>query len=754
MIRRHALHWTLGGQLLLTLTGVALIPLALIVVVFVWQTRAILTAQTGDVFVALAVSESQRLKEELTREIDALQNLASGEMFYTWLISTSETDMVGLSSDERVAHFQAREMAWVDGTDQVLRASILFNSISKELNDFVLDFPGHTQLLLTDRYGRLTAAGGETPEHYYYGDQTWWRAAWNDGEGGIYAGSLPLTSDGDGAMIEIAVPVKFGFAVRGVLHSQFAIDKLNIFSNAPAHIIALGKTGELSLVNDTGLLLYSSNPARVRTQLPQGIRDDLTATPSGWDIHTAEAGQRIITSHAALVTGAEHPYLDTLRWSIMVQQSEDEALASVRRLTQLASLSGLLALGLSIAVGGWTARRLARPIRDLTNTASMMASGQLGGVAKISGPLELRTLAESFNSMTTQLRNLIEGLEQRVAERTHDLETRTRYLQATAEVAHSASSVLDPAQLLSRIVTLISEQFGFYHTGIFLLDSSGEWAVLQAASSEGGQRMLARGHRLQVGQQGIVGYTTGRGEPHIVSDVGADAVYFDNPDLPETRSEMALPLRARGEIIGALDVQSTEPGAFGQEDVAVLQTLADQVAIAISNARLFQQAQESLAAERRAYSLLSRRAWQESLAARPALGYRYDQNGVTPLNGHPRAHQPAEGLPELTLSVKVRGQVIGTVNAHKPKDSDRWTEEEVTLMQTLTDQLGVALESARLYEDSQRRAAREQLTSQVTARMRETLDMDTVLQTALREIGERLGIAEIEVRIGGIQRVL
>jgi GAF domain-containing protein len=750
MIRRRALHWTLGGQLLLTLTGVAIISLALIVAVVVWQTRAILTAQTGDAFIALAVSESQRLQEELSREVNTLQNMAIGETFYTWLISTSETDMVGLSSDERAAHFQARETAWVDGTDQVLRASVLFNSISKELNDFVLDFPGHTQLLLTDRYGRLMAAGGDTPEHYYYGDQTWWRAAWNDGEGGIYVGSLPLTIDGEGAMIEIAVPVKFGFAVRGVLHSQFAIDELNIFSNAPSHIISLGKTGELTLVNDTGLLLYSSNPARVGKQLPEGMRDDLNSTPSGWDTHPAEAGQRIIYSHAALTPGSEHPYLDTLRWSIMVQQNEAEALASVRRLTQLACLSGLLALGLSIVVGGWTARRLARPIRDLTNTASTMAGGELGVMARISGPLELRTLAESFNSMTTQLRTLVEGLEQRVAERTHDLERRTRYLQATAEVAHSASSVLDPAQLLSRSVTLISEQFGFYHTGIFLLDSSGEWAVLQAASSEGGQRMLARGHRLRVGQQGIVGYTTGRGEPHIVSDVRADSVYFDNPDLLETRSEMALPLRAQGEIIGALDVQSTEPDAFGQEDVAVLQTLADQVAMAISNARLFQQAQESLAAERRAYSLLSRRAWQEALGARPTPGYRYDQNGVTPLNGHPYAYQPAERLPELTLSVKVRGQVIGTVNAHKPKDTDQWTEEEVALMETLTDQLGMALESARLYEDTQRRAAREELTSQVTARMRETLDMDTVLQTALREIGERLDIAEAEVRIGGI----
>jgi GAF domain-containing protein len=345
-------------------------------------------------------------------------------------------------------------------------------------------------------------------------------------------------------------------------------------------------------------------------------------------------------------------------------------------------------------------------------------------------------------------------------ERTHDLTRRARHLEATAEVARDATSVLDLQDLLSQVVTLVSEQFGFYHTGIFLLDPTSEWAVLQAASSEGGRRMLVRGHRLKVGEVGIVGYVTGRGEPRIALDVGEDAVFFDNPDLPDTRSEMALPLRARGEIIGALDVHSTEPEAFSEEDVAVLQTLADQVAMAISNARLFQQAQESLEAERRAYGELSREAWAEMVRARPGLGYRYEEGGVTPLAGHPlsqserggdgveRRSELVEELPELALPVRVRGQVIGTINAHKPGDMSEWTAQEVALMETLTEQLSVALESARLYQDTQRRAAREQLSGEVTARMRETLDMDTVLQTAAREMREALGLEEVEVRMG------
>jgi GAF domain-containing protein len=342
---------------------------------------------------------------------------------------------------------------------------------------------------------------------------------------------------------------------------------------------------------------------------------------------------------------------------------------------------------------------------------------------------------------------------------TYALQRRTRYLEATTAIAREAASVLEVQDLLNRVVRLVSEQFGFYHTGLFLIDPSGEWAELQTASSEGGQRMLARGHRLQIGQQGIVGYVTGRGEPRIALDVGADAIHFDNPDLPHTRSEMALPLRARGDIIGALDVQSTEAQAFSQEDVAVLQALADQVALSISNARLIEQAQKSLEAQRRAFGELSREAWQSLLQKRSDLGFLSDESGVSPAGDlwEPQmktALQRGEVVPDakdkkaLAVPIKVRGHVIGVIDAHKPDGTSEWTPEESQLLETLTDQLGVALESTRLYQDTQRHAAQEQLIGHVTSRIRETLDMDTVLQTAVREIGEALGIAEVEVRMG------
>jgi transcriptional regulator with GAF, ATPase, and Fis domain len=219
-----------------------------------------------------------------------------------------------------------------------------------------------------------------------------------------------------------------------------------------------------------------------------------------------------------------------------------------------------------------------------------------------------------------------------------------------------------------------------------------------------------------------------------------------------------LPLRARGEIVGALDVQSREPAAFSEEDMAVLQTLADQIAVAISNARLFQQAQESLEAERRAYGELSRQAWRELLRGQPALGFLRNKQGLSTagdlwlpeMETAVRTGQStlsSEDGAGLAIPVTVGGHVIGVIEARKSDRASEWAADEVALMQTLSDQLGVALEDARLYQDAQRREARERLIGQVTTRMRETLDVQTVLETAANEIYQALGLDKVVLRL-------
>ncbi|MCS7179619.1 MAG: GAF domain-containing protein, partial [Anaerolineae bacterium] len=290
--------------------------------------------------------------------------------------------------------------------------------------------------------------------------------------------------------------------------------------------------------------------------------------------------------------------------------------------------------------------------------------------------LNMRSLQEALGRLRAATRELEEHrrtLEQRVAQRTADLVRRTAQLEAASTVARRAAEIRDLNILLDETVRLISERFGFYHVGIFLLDEAGEYAVLRAASSESGRRMVARGHRLAVGEMGIVGYVAGTGKPRIALDVGADAVFFSNPELPHTRSEMALPLKVGERVIGVLDVQSVEPAAFTDEDVAVLQTMADQIALAIENARLLSEVQDRLREVEALSREYTRREWRRMVSERPFWGYVYDGIEVRPKEQAPLSEGTS---PSLTIPLQLTtGETIGRVALALP---DRpLTEEEV-----------------------------------------------------------------------------
>jgi GAF domain-containing protein len=401
-------------------------------------------------------------------------------------------------------------------------------------------------------------------------------------------------------------------------------------------------------------------------------------------------------------------------WSfVLFWRNRRQTRALYLALSVLILLSGFL-------LGGILRPFLPAPILSVTVTLSVAVLGY-GVVSK--------QLLNPLRELTTELEQKVEERTKELGDTARRLEERSAQLQTAARIAREAVAIRDVDQLLDETVRLISDRFGFYHAGIFLLDETREYARLRAASSEGGQRMLARGHRLKVGEEGIVGYVTGRGEPRVALDVGVDAVFFDNPDLPETRSEMALPLQVRDEVIGALDVQSREPAAFSDEDVEVLRTLADQVAIAISNARLFQQAQEALEAERRAYGQFSREAWRRLFSSERQMGARYDPRGILPSEGD----SPATEQATLAVPIEVRGQVIGVLDSYKQADTGGWTLDEVALMESLTHQLGVALESARLYEDAQRTLGEVRALNAIATTVSRSLRLDEVLHETLEQ---------------------
>jgi GAF domain-containing protein/HAMP domain-containing protein len=397
-------------------------------------------------------------------------------------------------------------------------------------------------------------------------------------------------------------------------------------------------------------------------------------------------------------------------------------------------------LAIMAVIGLLLANRLANPIRRMAVAAQRIGTGQWDAPLPRTGNDEIGVLARAFKQMTQQLREAYASLEQKVAARTRDLQRRSVQLEAASHVAREAAAIRDVEQLLGETVQLISDRFGFYHAGIFLVDDAQEYAVLRAASSQGGQRMLERGHRLAVGKVGMVGYVADTGEPRIAFDVGEDAIFFDNPDLPETRSEMALPLRIQDRIIGVLDVQSKEPAAFPDEDVAVLATMADQVALAIENARLLEEAEERVLEIDTLLGRQAREGWERAVGERPKWGYVYDGVEIVPQEGRTPKREP-----QFTIPLQIRGEIIG--NLHVNLGNRPPTPDERALVQAIANQASQALERARLYDETQRRAAREQLVSEITARVRETLDLETVLKTAAHETREALGVPEVVIRL-------
>jgi GAF domain-containing protein len=380
------------------------------------------------------------------------------------------------------------------------------------------------------------------------------------------------------------------------------------------------------------------------------------------------------------------------------------------------------------------------------------------------GKAEANEKAQSDANL--ELRKLQSSLEQKVEERTKELTQRSEELEqinkqigrragqfeAVTQVTEAITSIRELSNLLPRVADVISEKFGFYHVGLFLLDEVNEYAVLTATNSEGGRQMLERKHRLRVGAQGIVGNVAQTGVPRVAMDVGADAVYFNNPELPETHSEMALPLMSGEHVIGALDVQSTERGAFTEEDIQMLSLLANQVSLAIENARLFEETRKALSESEAASRQATREAWRSLPVDQDLLGYRYTVTGTAPLDKPidlvERTNDEEKDAPIATtrvvVPIELRGETIGTLVVQSPAMGEI-NPDQFDLIKAVAERVAISAENARLFDETTRRAERERTVSDITSKIRSVNDPQTMIQTAIEELRNALGASRVEV---------
>ena len=588
---------------------------------------------------------------------------------------------------------------------------------------------------------------------------------------------------GAGLVTSLSVPVFFKDEFKGVMTADFKLDKVADAINA----IKVGSTGYAFLLDNEGHIIamppagyafFGLQPEILEmNQEPQQTIFDgdnpleiqqitrrMVVGGSGLITTTVEDADLFISY--APVAGNEFSLAVVVPVAELTQPviaTRNEISSQVQIALRSAIIILVILLTGAILVSLGLGQLIAAPVLRLTQTANQILDGNLFAQADVTTKDEIGTLAEAFNAVTTQLRETLSGLEKTIEDRTSELsvvsqsnERRAKQFQSISQVTRTIGSTLNLDSLLTQITTVISREFNFYHVGVFILDAAHEYAVLGAANSKGGQTMLARGHRLKVGEKGLVGFVSSTGKPRVALDTGADAVFFNNPDLPDTRSEIALPLRSGENVIGVLDVQSTEQNAFSQEDVNILSTLADQVSIAIQNARQNEQTRRALAESDALSRQFVQSGWDRFTKRENILGIRHTGAKATMLySKNAREKAKAVGNTDqlrpkgrgavLSIPIKLRGEVIGSVDVRAP-DNRQWDQDEMDIVTAIIERAAIAMENARLLTESQKQAAKERTIGDISAKISALSDVDDLLKTTAQELTRSLPGTEIAIQ--------
>jgi GAF domain-containing protein/HAMP domain-containing protein len=543
----------------------------------------------------LAGLQSQQIEEQLRQHVLVLESVSRRPIVQQQLMSANNVYSL-LDSRERIPDaLQQRNETWQraireDGVQsaEAVVLNVRLNEASRQVlipesESLVVNLGVATTFLLVDRHGGLVAAS-QLPRKYYQSDEAWWQSVIGDGQLYLAGPHLNPTNPSQ-RVLEFAVPVRdqqTGETI-GVLYSAYAYSAIEDVISG----LRVGEDGRAVLLADDGQVLFTVSQHDHLYQLALPLAELLGS------LHTVTREDGAVYMMTAVPLVSSEAAITGLGWHIGIIQDQATMVGPVAEAVGPAILVATMAsLFIVLLVYIFYIRPLTADLHHLRTTAELLQEGNLAR-AELTRQDELGLLADTFNTMTERLRVQIETQEQIIAQRTAALRKQARQLEAVAHIGHAANSSLDLAALMTETVSLVRNAFGFYHVSIFLVDDNNEYAVIRESSGEVGRILKKRGHKLAVGSESIVGWVTKHRQSRIALDVGEDAVHFNNPLLPETRSEAALPLIAQDQLLGAVDVQSTEPGAFTAEDLAILQLMCDQLAAAIYNARLYRRAMQS-----------------------------------------------------------------------------------------------------------------------------------------------------------------
>ena len=541
-------------------------------------------------------------------------------------------------------------------------------------------------------------------------------------------------------------------------------------------------TDKLAQLQDEGRL-PAGNAEELSTNLPE-FQEALA------NIDTEPTFEADLAAGSAGLEQGQAVRLTAQPWTLVFVQTQTAFLAPAETQTRTNTLIAIVIAGLVAAIGFFVAQIVSRPIVNLTGVAQEVAGGNLSAQARVESGDEVGTLARTFNSMSAQLKNTLEGLEQTVANRTHALEV-------SGQVSRRLSTILDQGQLVSEVVEQVQTSFNYYHAHIYLLDEASQELVMAGGTGEAGQTMLASGHKIPKGK-GLVGRAAETNAVVLVPDVSKNPDWLPNPLLAETKSEVAVPIAIGDQVLGVLDVQHNIVDGLQQENADLLYSIATQVAVGLQNARQYQVSQK-VARELGVVATVSTatatitdagRLLQEVVdQTKKAFGFYHahiymlnDAGDILELAagaGDIGRQMVAEGrqirldsekslvaraartrtgtvvndvqadpeflpnplLPdtrsEQAVPMIVGDKVIGVLDVQSEL-LNRFTEIDVSIETTLASQVAVALQNARAFSQSQRQAERESMLNTIGQKIQSATTVEAVLQIAARELGRAL----------------
>ena len=770
--------YNLQAKLITVFLIVSIVSVGIVAFLNNRTTSADLTRNVGATLKSLAGSQGAFIGDSLERQVDNLKFLSLNKVLQAKI--TGRNSIYTDSPAAIEAQLRRLDDAWRigDATDPTIQ--IHFNTITNagalELNEFQQLFPAHVEVFVTDRYGGLVAATNHTSD-YYQADEEWWQAAFNEGQGAVFIDQPKYDESSATFGVNMAVPVYAANSreVIGVLRTTYRIEPiLEILDR-----VKLGQTGQAELYIPGGQELKAGDQ---KIEPVDDISPDSLAQLLANQIDFVEAKDAegsILISAAPVKAVTDNPTIDDLNWTVIVFQRRQEALAPLQAQLRNTVFTALVIIGLVAIVAVILAQLLAGPIMRLTTVAQQVTGGDLDVQGRVESNDEIGQLTLAFNTMTGRLRETIDTLEMQVSQRTQQLQT-------ALDVSQRLVGILDLSDLLRQVVILTKETFNYYHVHIYLRED--QILLMAEGYGEAGAEMKRQGHHLALdAPQSLVARAARERQVITVENVRADPSWLPNPLLPDTHSEMAVPVLLGDEVVGVLDVQSEKVGGLTQEDRATLLLLANQIAIAVRNARAFAQTQEALYEAQRLQRLYTTEAWEHFHSARNTTDYEFREPTLPPLkdvttpeavaalqqkqtitliaNGQPKNPSPAEVSPTelpafpsarnaLATPLKLRDEIIGVLGIHDDDPERRWTEEEIALIETVSEQMSLALENARLFDHTRRDAWRNQVVSETTAKVWASSEIEAVMKAAVAELGEKLRASEVVIRLGAETEVV